>query len=976
MTHTADHRLPRRQVLRMAGAGAASAIAVGAEVSLARADSTAELPIVEAGVARAVIHVVDPSLISAAEELVDYLRASTGVTIPINPDSPSDGTRIYIGFAGPGAHPGTTRQLSGLDRDGFLILPYLSTITILGPTVSGTLNGVREFLERYLGVRWLMPGPDGDDVPTRTSLFISRSAVRTEPAFTQRMLSPLRDQPGVGPYPTQTQWAQRNRLQGTYNQPIAFHHNLHVLFPVDRYGQSNPEFYPRGVPPRPGVTTGWQPAFSVPGTIDVAVAGITDYFRANPTATSFSLGVNDGEGYAESDPVPAYYQWVNQVVERVLPQFPDKWFGLLAYHALETPPGFPLHERVVPFLTKDRYVWVDPVARADGHDLTTKWLAVSTQLGFYDYVYGSPYCIPRPYPHLMGDVLRYAHDNAVTALYAELYPNWGEGPKPWLLSRLLWNPDSNVDALLAEWYERAVGPVSAAPLAEYFDIWEKFWAERIPDTAWFSPSSTYQSFHLPQYLEAVSEADVTRSRRLIDDVVAGAQTEPQRRRATILRRTFEYYEASALSYPAPVPTPPDADTARSTLSAGVDTFDRRLTLASRRIALVQEFAGDPVLVHPWSPTSVVNLNWSGWNVSEYWSLVEYLRRTEPDGGPVTDMARQLSTDHPSDGGRRYAALILDGVSRPSLVVNPSFSDGDSTAPPWRLLPRSTGTRAITRTTDPDAGGVMRVTGQGWGGPSQIIDVEPGLGQLTARYRAPAGTVATVQIALDLLDATRTMIPGSSVRSAVLPLEPTGSWQPLRLDGEIPAAARGKAVAAVDLIFLVDSATDISVDFDDVAFRTVRTSPASDNLLINSGFEDVAGTLPAHWTRIAGTVRSSTEQARTGTRSVYLDDSSTSTATGLRSTTVGINAGTQYRASAYALTVSGSSTLYLEFWDSAGARVSATTATTTEVGGWTPVSVTATAPATAVSASVLLYRDSAGTGSAYFDDAALVEVTLP
>ncbi|HCU33987.1 MAG TPA: hypothetical protein DGT21_00660, partial [Armatimonadetes bacterium] len=61
------------------------------------------------------------------------------------------------------------------------------------------------------------------------------------------------------------------------------------------------------------------------------------------------------------------------------------------------------------------------------------------------------------------------------AHYAEIYPNWGEGPKPYIHLKLWWNPDRDVDALLDEWYVRCVGPDAAASLKQYYAIWERFW---------------------------------------------------------------------------------------------------------------------------------------------------------------------------------------------------------------------------------------------------------------------------------------------------------------------------------------------------------------------------------------------------------------------------------------------------------------------------------------------------------------------
>lgn len=734
------------------------------------------LPVVESGVARAAVT-------GEATELIAYVERATGVRLP-TVQRPGD-TLIIVGSHGP--DPAVPGLLAALDRDGFLIRPFKDTVTIVGPSATGTANGVRAFLERYLDVRWLLPGPNGEDVPTRTTLRVPPEPVREEPSFTMRSISPLRD----GRYPIQREWAQRNRLQGVDTEPIAFHHNLHTLFPVERYGTTHPEYYPNGRPPAPGKLTGWQPAFTVPGTIDAAVTGILEYFAAHPGAPSFSLGVNDGEGFAELDPVPAYYAWVNEVVRRVLLQHPGKTFGLLAYRKLETPPSFPLHPAVVPFLTKDRYTWVDPAAEAAGHALTDRWLAVCTRLGFYDYLYGAPYLLPRIFPHRYAQTIRYAKAKGVVAHYAELYPNWGEGPKPWITAKLLWNAGADVDALQREWLMRAVGTASAGYLGAYYQLWERFWAERVPASDWFLPEATYQSFNLPQYLELVEEADLTRSRSLLDSVVARADTPARTARAKIFRRVFELYESSARSYPRQVATPSDQATALAVLRSGVDGFQSRLDLAARRLALIKEFAADPVLVLQMNPASFPNLTWTGWNPSEYWSLVEYLRVHEPDGGPVTEAA----TGHP------YADLIRAGVSRP-----------DQATDSWRLLPRSTGTRAFTQT-----GGALRVTGAGWGGPSQIVDIDPGLAQVTARYATAAGSSASVQIALDLIDDTGTAIPSSSVRSPVIFLRASGS---LRLDAEIPVSARGKPVSGVELIFLVDSAADIQVDLDDIAFRTI------------------------------------------------------------------------------------------------------------------------------------------------------------
>ncbi|NUR89735.1 MAG: hypothetical protein HOY71_37115, partial [Nonomuraea sp.] len=193
------------------------------------------LPIVRSGTAMAAV-LAPPESEEAAAELVAYVERATGVRLP---RTAGPGLMpIHVGVNGP--DPAVPGLLTKLDRDGFVIRPYQGSLTVVGPSPSGTANGVREFLERHVGVRWLMPGPDGDDVPALSGLDAPEVPLCGRPAFGMRSFSPIRDTR----FPLQQQWARRNRLQTTTTEPIAFHHNLHTLFPVERYGQSHPEYYP------------------------------------------------------------------------------------------------------------------------------------------------------------------------------------------------------------------------------------------------------------------------------------------------------------------------------------------------------------------------------------------------------------------------------------------------------------------------------------------------------------------------------------------------------------------------------------------------------------------------------------------------------------------------------------------------------------------------------------------------------------
>src|SRR5699024_4629449 len=124
-------------------------------------------------------------------------------------------------------------------------------------------------------------------------------------------------------------------------------------------------------------------------------------------------------------------------------EYPDKWFGLLAYHNVMTPPSFKLNSHVVPFLTKDRMLWIDEDVKEEGQALVAAWQEKASQIGWYDYMYGIHYMVPRVYPLLMAKNYRYAEEHDVFYHYAEMYPNAGDGPKAWLSAKLQWNPDQD-----------------------------------------------------------------------------------------------------------------------------------------------------------------------------------------------------------------------------------------------------------------------------------------------------------------------------------------------------------------------------------------------------------------------------------------------------------------------------------------------------------------------------------------------------
>ncbi|TMV44689.1 DUF4838 domain-containing protein [Paenibacillus mesophilus] len=792
------------------------------------------LALVANGQGRAVVLVAanaNSKTVAAAGKLSGYAEKSTGASLPvasqIDPNEPAGTVHVYVGMAAP-EHTGVASLLTGLKDDGFVIHSEGQSISIVGPTAFGTEFGVNEFLEKYVGVRWLLPGPDGEDVPVSDELRVPEETVRQDPAFFSRYFY-IYPSANSSIWPMYTEWTSNNKIRQVVNPA----HNLHNLFPPSKYGATRPDFYPNGQVPTGNI--GWQPCFSNPDTMAEAVYTIKQYFANNPNAVSYSLTVNDSGGYCEANPShPAYpnklnsigwqdmsniyYSWVNQVAAGVLQQYPDKYFGVLAYAEVYDPPtNVTLNSHVIPFITDDRLSWAEPVAGTEGRDLTDAWSEAALTFGFYEYLYGSPYTVPRVYPHQMADNYRYARDQGADVQVAEAYANWGEGPKLWLSAKLQWNPDVDEDALLDEWYERAVGPAAAPYLKAYYDYWEQFWTDRVFETSWYKNwramqgRSNYMHLQNMGYLQAVTDQDMVLSRGWLEAAVANAQTAAQLKRAQMLLDQFEYYEASVFSYPRNLDIPPVASAAE-----GLDWLDRyvdSLQLADSRLTLVQSFNSDPWLIQGYLPTTWnYNTVWSGFNDRMLHALAAWVA-SEPAGGIVrTQIQQQIASAGTSAKVRNYLKLIVAEASGTAPInTNASFETGTVTsAPPfgyWKQPPVTS--EVIQRTTAAAHTGSYSTEMKGittFGAVTLITSVTAGVYGVTADYYTLPDSISgtgSVYMTASLLDANNKTL--STFRTdRRIAADTSGDWATLAWVGDIPAQINGVPVAKLSLVLYANA----------------------------------------------------------------------------------------------------------------------------------------------------------------------------
>ncbi len=308
----------------------------------------------------------------------------------------------------------------------------------------------------------------------------------------------------------------------------------------------------------------WQPCWSNPKTVDIAVANILELLAAHPDIKSISLGINDNGGQCECEACTKvvgnksnsigscdysglYYAWVNKVAAKVSEKHPDMYFPVLAYREVMDAPGFKLHPKVSVGLCFDSYATIDAKVHKQRWDLINAWSEKAAIIGQWDYAYGSYwYVIPRIYyKHHAQHIKDFYRKGGRTFFFEEWTRLPDEGPKYYLMMKLLWDVNADPEKLINEWITACVGAQAAPYLRQYYQFWEDYWTGAdIRKTKWFEKKNAIymQEGGSITYTFALKKGDLARCRQLMEQVVAKAGTPDQKRRANYLMTFFKTSE--------------------------------------------------------------------------------------------------------------------------------------------------------------------------------------------------------------------------------------------------------------------------------------------------------------------------------------------------------------------------------------------------------------------------------------------------
>lgn len=209
----------------------------------------------------------------AAKELQKFIKAVSGVQIPICREghTPAPEKVISLGQTKRAEQAKIAPCAEGRKKDTFRILGSGEDIFIIGNRDRGTLYGVYEFLERYLGIRFVTR--DCTHIPHMARLEIEPPAILEEPAFAMRSYwtKDTQDYPAFAArMRSVTVWNFAPEKYGgsLYTDYYADGHNVLLLTEAEKNFEAHPECFAMIGGERTKLDICWTSGIKDDGTLD------------------------------------------------------------------------------------------------------------------------------------------------------------------------------------------------------------------------------------------------------------------------------------------------------------------------------------------------------------------------------------------------------------------------------------------------------------------------------------------------------------------------------------------------------------------------------------------------------------------------------------------------------------------------------------------------------------------------------------
>lgn len=455
----------------------------------------------------------------AAEELQNYVEKISGATLPIMKTSKTGKTAAFV-IGSNSTNSEIQKKLDSLypsKYDRFAVVCEGNYIHFVAPHSSGLLYSVWSWLEDQQGVAWLMPGEKGMYIPKKKDIKVSDFQKYEMHAFDYRDMSVYgtessRKKVG-GPkslleqtehnYDVLNIWAMRMRLNKNNLEEKDRYYNLgsghsyaHYL-PASRYAKDHPEWFNMiGDRRMTAEDKLWQVCFTnkeaakqfaenMKVTIKefLAKGARLEHLRINVSPNDWKAicecsncaKIKDSDGTSSSQVL----HFANMVAAEIQKTYPN---AKIYYYVYNNHGRIPEHVKpqkgVIPWITS----WAsnDGLAVNHAHSLFSdqneryrsiyKWFNKNSD-EISTYTYYAHYYWFTPFPvltQLEQDIREMNKFSANGGMYIEAHHHWGtQGITLYLLPKLLWNPELDVEKEVIKYCEKAYGP-AARFVKEYF----------------------------------------------------------------------------------------------------------------------------------------------------------------------------------------------------------------------------------------------------------------------------------------------------------------------------------------------------------------------------------------------------------------------------------------------------------------------------------------------------------------------------
>jgi hypothetical protein len=291
-----------------------------------------------------------PSERYAAEEFRALFKSATGVDLATGPAPGKEGS-IFVGSGKAMRAHALGFGVGDLGEEGLRIRIGRNALVIAGGRPRGTLYGVYEFYERYLGVRFLTS--DHTCIPEGSAgILVPLVDYRYVPPFSFRWsyYGENRKDPAFAARLRNNTVTPDEHLGGVTSQEL-ISHSLSKYLPVPMYGESHPEYYAlvNGVRKLDVKGGGPQICVTNPQVAEIVADAINKELDANPERRNVSVSQMDNSEFCQCPQCLAFAEregsqmgphmaFVNAVAERVEKKHPGVMVGTLAYDYTRKPP--------------------------------------------------------------------------------------------------------------------------------------------------------------------------------------------------------------------------------------------------------------------------------------------------------------------------------------------------------------------------------------------------------------------------------------------------------------------------------------------------------------------------------------------------------------------------------------------------------------------------------------------------------------